>query len=187
MWKLLRMAFKISGLQQMIHKKKLWRTMESCCDSSLHNDLGGHDGKPKEFLDSTLSGTWTKRSFERFSARQPKKDNHPASDSSCLTNRRMLLLRNIRTLVSWSYIRAKTIIGIQQYQYNRPSRCGRFRRESTYDLEREFARVFVEGPAQSTCNNKRRTSQLNKEQRTNSQQGTHHKQQTTNNTSNINP
>jgi len=31
------------------------------------------------------------------------------------------------------------------------------------------------------------TSQLNKEQRTNSQQGTHHKQQTTNNSSNINP
>lgn len=109
-----------------------------------------------------------------------------ASDSSCLNNRRMLLLRNIGTLVSWSYIRAKTIIGIQQYQYNRPSRCGSFRRESTYDLEREFARVFAEGPAQSTCN-KHRTSQLNKEQRTNSQQGTHHKQQTTNKSSNINP
>lgn len=81
--------------------------------------LGGnwfylHDGKPKEFLNSTLSGTWTKRSFERFSARQPKKDNHPASDSSSLNNRRMLLLGSIGTFFSWSYIRAKTIIGIQQ-------------------------------------------------------------------------
>ena len=143
--------------------------------------LGGtwfylHDGKPKEFLDSTLSGTWTKRSFERFSARQPKKDNHPASDSSCLNNRRMLLLGSIGTFVSWSYIRAKTIIGIQQYQYNRPSRCGRFRRESTYDLEREFARVFAEGPAQSTCKNT--TTNISTQQRAKNQQPTRNTPQT---------
>ena len=158
--------------------------MESYCDSSLHNDLGGnwfylHDGKPKEFLNSTLSGTWTKRSFERFSARQPKKDNHPASDSSSLNNRRMLLLGSIGTFVPWSYIRAEKLSLVYNNQYNRPSRCGRFRRESTYDLEREFARVFAEGPAQSTCNNT--TTNISTQQRAKNQQPTRNTPQTTDN------
>ena len=146
-----------------------------------------HDGKPKEFLNSTLSGTWTKRSFERFSARQPKKDNHPASDSSSLNSRRMLLLGSIGSFASWSYIRAKTIIGIQQpIQPAEPVRTfqkGKVPMIWKGNLPAYLLKVQPNQPATTP----QQTSQLNKEQRTNSQQGTHHKQQTTNNSSNINP
>ena len=137
---------------------------------------------PKNSWTPPLSGTWTKRSFERFSARQPKKDNHPASDSSSLNSRRMLLLGSIGSFASWSYIRAKTIIGIQQPIQPARAGAGRFRREKYLwfgqgNLPAYLLKVQPNQPATTP----QQTSQLNKEQRTNSQQGTHHKQQTTNN------